>query len=341
VTSNRRWVLARQPDGPVQSGDFRLEETAVPTAPLEPGEIFVRNRLFAVAPTIRNRLKAAAGHRRRGAVAVGGAIPGIAAAEVLASAHAAYTAGDRMVIMSQWEDQSRLRPDTLPVPVFPLTPDMSFEDALGPCSLNSLTAYFGMTDVGRPRAGETVVVSGAAGSVGAVACQIARLMGARVIGIAGGKEKCRWLMDQARIAAAIDYRAGALAEQLADAAPNGIDLFFDNVGGETLQAAVDRMARHGRIVLCGQIAAYDRPGGAPGPADMMRLVYGAIRMEGFVVGDYADRADEGRAQLRRWLDSGELKVRIDRRHGLLSLPQAFVDLFRGANEGTLLVENDR
>ena len=217
---------------------------------------------------------------------------------------------------------------------------MPFEEALGAYSPNSLTAYFGLTDVGRPLAGETVLVSGAAGSVGSIVCQIARILGCRVIGIAGGKSKCRWLRDGVRGRRGDRLSRGRVAARLGELAPQGIDLFFDNVGGEMLQAAVDHMARHGRIVLCGQISAYDRAGGAPGPRDMMKLVYGSIRMEGFVVGDYVDRAEEARTALAGWIAEGRLTVRVDLRHGFEQLPLAFTDLFRGANEGTLLVTAD-
>jgi NADPH-dependent curcumin reductase CurA len=331
---NRRWTLASRPEGSVAASDFAMVEEDMPAPALADGEVLVRNHMFAVAPTIRNWLNAP-GESYRGSIPIGGTIAGMAGCEVMASRHAGYPVGARMVAMSRWEDCSVLRPDTAPVPVFPVPAGMDFERALGPLSPNSLTAYFGMREVGRPCAGETVVVSGAAGSVGSVACQIARIMGCRVIGIAGGADKCRWLADH--VDAVIDYRGEDVAARLADLCPAGINLFFDNVGGDILQAAVDAMADHGRIVLCGQISAYDRPGGAPGPRDMMKLVYGRVRMEGFVVGDFIDRADEARAALGTWLDEGRLVVRVDRRDGFEHLPAALIDLFRGANMGTLLV----
>jgi NADPH-dependent curcumin reductase CurA len=335
MSVNRRWTLATRPNGPVKAGDFALvsEPFAVPV--LKAGEVLVRNHLFSVAPTIRNWLNE--GPSYRGSIPIGGTIVGMTACEVIMSEHPDHPVGRRMVAMARWEDVSVIRPDHAPVPPFPIPDDVSFEDAMGLYSPNSLTAYFGLLDVGRPIAGETLVVSGAAGSVGALVCQIAKIMGCRVIGIAGGAEKCQRLVETTGVDAAIDYRAEDVAERLSALCPSGIDLFFDNVGGEQLQAAVDNMADHGRIVLCGQISAYDRRDGAPGPRDMMKIVYGRIRMEGFVVGDFVDRAPPARERLRQWQAEGRLSVQVDVRQGFERLPVAFIDLFSGGNAGTLLV----
>ena len=303
---------------------------------LSNGEVLVRNDLFAVAPTIRNWLNDSTASYR-GSIPIGGTIAGMAACEVVQSAHPAYPVGSKMVAMARWENWSVLRPDVSPVPPFPVPGDVTLADALGLYSPNSLTAYFGLLEVGRPLAGETIVVSGAAGSVGSLVCQIARNVGCRVIGIAGGPRKCQRLVEDYGVTAAIDYRREDVAARLAATCPDGIDLFFDNVGGDQLQAAADAMADHGRIVLCGQISSYDRPGGAPGPCDMMKLVYGRIRLEGFVVGDFVPRADAARARLRQWADEGRLTVLVDQRNGIEFLPEAFVSLFDGSNQGTVLV----
>jgi NADPH-dependent curcumin reductase CurA len=173
--------------------------------------------------------------------------------------------------------------------------------------------------------------------VGAVACQIARLRGCRVVAIARGPEKCGWLRDICRVDATIDYKKGDLPTQLVEACPGGANLFFDNVGGVVLQAAVDAMAVHGRIVLCGQISAYDTGRPAPGPHDTMKFVYGRLLMQGFVVGDFAARYDEAYTALRQWIERGDIMCCTDLRKGFERLPEAFVDLFRGNNCGTLLV----
>jgi NADPH-dependent curcumin reductase CurA len=273
----------------------------------------------------------------RGSIPIGGTIAGMTACEVVESYHPEHPVGSRMVAMARWEDWSVLRTDAAAVPPFPIPADVTLVEALGLYSPNSLTAYFGLLDVGRPLAGETVVVSGAAGSVGSLVCQIAGILGCRVIGIAGGPDKCSRLIEELGVTAAIDYRNDDVPAKLAELCPDGINVFFDNVGGEQLEAAANAMADHGRIVLCGQISAYDRTGDAPGPRDMMKLVYGRIRMEGFVVGDFVDRADVARAKLRHWANEGRLTVRIDQRDGIERLPQAFVALFDGGNNGTLLV----
>jgi NADPH-dependent curcumin reductase CurA len=338
MTVNRRWTLARRPDGPVVVEDFAVVAAPFVARPLNHGEILVRNRLFAIAPTIRNWLNPS-GRSDRGSVPLGGVVPGMAGCEVVASRHPDWQTGDRLIAMARWEDWSVILPGTAAVPPFRLPAGMDFAEALGPLSLNSLTAYFGMTEIGQVGADDVVLVSGAAGSVGSAACQIARILGARVIGIAGGADKCTWLREACGVEA-IDYRGENLTTRLAELCPAGIDLFFDNVGGAILDAAVDRMAAHGRIVLCGQIAAYDGDAPACGPSDMMKLVYRRIRMEGFVVGDFVDRADQARATLGEWIDSGALKVRVDLRHGFGAIPQAFVDLFSGRNAGILIVAAD-
>ncbi len=339
MTVNRRWTLARRPEGRVATDDFALVEEPLGVAALKDGEVLVRNRLFSIAPTIRNWLNPP-GRSDRGSIPVGGAIAGMAGCEVVASRHPDWRAGDRLIAMVRWEDWSVIALDAAAVPPFRLPGSMDFVQALGPLSLNSLTAYFGMIEVGCVAAGDVVLVSGAAGSVGSVACQVARILGARVVAIAGGADKCAWLRETCGVEAAIDYRSEDVPARLAETCPAGIDLFFDNVGGAILDAAVERMAAHGRIVLCGQIAAYDGDAPAPGPTDMMKLVYRRIRMQGFVVGDFVDRAGEACGALGKWIDSGALRVRVDLRTGFEAIPGAFVDLFSGRNSGTLIVAAD-
>lgn len=334
---NRAWTLKRRPERGVSVNDFVLTVSPFTRPRLAAGEILVRNRLFAVAPTIRNGLNPP-GRAYRGSIPLGGTIPGMAGAEVLDSRSPAFRPGDRLVALSRWEDVSVLAPDRAPVPVFPVPPSMDFGEALGPLSPNSLTAFFGLIEVGRPHPGETVVVSAAAGSVGSVACQIARILGCRVVAIAGGSAKCAWLKAACRVDGAIDYKSEDVPARLAALCPAGVNVYFDNVGGEILQAVVDALAPRGRVVLCGQISAYDGGAPSPGPRDMMKLVYGRVRMEGFVVGDYVDQVDAARERIQGWIARGEMTVRTDLRRGFERLPEAFVDLFAGANAGTLLVE---
>jgi len=211
---------------------------------------------------------------------------------------------------------------------------------LGVLGISGLTAYFGLLDVGRPEPGQTVVVSGAAGSVGSVVGQIARIKGCRAIGIAGGQEKCRWLEDELGFDAAIDYKGGELRAQLRQHAPEGIDVFFDNVGGATLEAALARLGRGARIVLCGAISQYNST--APsGPANYMQLLVARASMTGFVIFDYAQRYAEAVAQLADWLRSGELRSREEVvSGGVEQFPEALLRLFRGENTGKLVLALD-
>lgn len=336
MTVNRAWVLARRPQERVCVEDFAYREEPFVQPVLKDGELLVRNHIFSCAPTIRNWLNAP-GSSYRSAIGLGQPIAGMAGAEVLESCHPRFRASDLVTAVSPWQDYAVLAPDRAAVPVVKVPDGLTLADALGPYSPNSLTAYFGLIEVGRATAGDTVLISGAAGSVGMVACQIARIRGCRVVAIAGGPDKCAWLRDVARVDAVIDYKKGDLATSIGQACPERINLFFDNVGGAILQGAVDAMAVHGRIVLCGQIAAYDTGQPAPGPGDMMKLVYGRIAMQGFVVGDFTARYDEAYAALRDWIENGDIVCRTDLRQGFDRLPAAFVDLFQGNNDGTLLV----
>jgi len=335
-SKNRQWILARRPDGALRSEDLLYREQKMDANPLRTGEILVRNRIFQCAPTIRNWMRGdSSGFALT--IPIGTPVRGQAAAEVIASADERYPVGSKVSLIGSWQDFEILRPAA--VPSLRKLPDgMEFADALGRYGLNSLTAYFGLLDVGKPMPGETVLVSGAAGSVGAVAAQIALLKGCRVIGTAGSAAKCSWLLDELGLERAINYRSEDLSQALSAAASDGIDLFFDNVGGAVLEAAIARMNRQSRIVLCGQISGYNAAGGAFASLDMMRLIYGGIRMQGFVMSDYLTRIDEAVDDLKSWEDPGRLQFRVDMRHGFEKLPHIFNSIFNGENEGTLLVE---
>jgi NADPH-dependent curcumin reductase CurA len=202
-----------------------------------------------------------------------------------------------------------------------------------------LTAYFGLLDVGKPKAGETVVVSAAAGSVGSIVGQIARIKGCRVVGIAGGKDKCNWLTSELGFDAAVDYKDGAVFKALRAAAPNGIDVYFDNVGGDILEACLAQMNNHGRIACCGAISQYDGAPSATGPRGVPGLiVVKRLTMQGFIVMDYMDRRDEALRDLQSWVASGKLKVQEDVINGLENTPKALIGLLAGENRGKRMVK---
>jgi NADPH-dependent curcumin reductase CurA len=257
---------------------------------------------------------------------------------VIESRHAGFTVGDEVYgvfgvqhyALSDGRGVTRVDTTLAPAPVH-----------LGVLGISGLTAYFGLLDVGRPEAGQTVVVSGAAGSVGSVTGQIARIKGCRAVGIAGGQEKCRWLVEELGFDAAIDYKAGNLRAQLKTHAPNGVDVFFDNTGGEALEAALGRLARGGRIVLCGAVSQYNATAAGGGPANYMQLLVARASMTGFVIFDYADRYAEGVAQLAKWLGSGVLRSREQVVAGGVSdFPDILLTLFRGENTGKLVLAFD-
>jgi NADPH-dependent curcumin reductase CurA len=210
--------------------------------------------------------------------------------------------------------------------------------ALGVFGGTGMTAYFGMLDIGRPVAGNTVVVIGAAGATGSIAGQIARLKGCRVIGIAGSAAKCRWLTDELGFDAAINYRDNAVAGELDRLCPTGIDVYFDNVGGEILDQCLARLAMNARVVLCGGISRYNASGPVPGPVNYFNLVFRRARMEGFIVLDYAKRFDDAAREMRLWIDAGALKHKATVIDGFENLPRALIRLFEGDNTGKMMVK---
>lgn len=334
---NRQWLLKTRPHGLPSPGDFELVESELSSRDLKDDELLVRNRLFLCAPTMRNWMSGQA-NSLFPVQPLGRPMMAPAAGEVVHSKNAAYKPGDRLTYFGSWSDYEIIAPAGGNVARVP--DDMSLTEAMGPLGLNPQTAYFGVTRVAPPKPGDVALVSGAAGSTGSTAAQIYRLLGARVIGVAGGPEKCEWLLKTCRLDAAIDYKNENVRDRLKSLCPDGVNIFFDNVGGDILQAAVDHMARRGRIVVCGQIASYNDDATAEGPRNMMRVVYGSIRIEGFLRSDYLEHVGEAVGRLREWMARGELVHRTDLRRGFSAAPAVFADLFNGRNAGTLLIEVD-
>lgn len=337
TTVNRQWRLARRPSGNAVPKDFEYVETDYTMASPGDGEIVVNNRAFLCAPTIRNWMDPP-GNSLYPSIDLGQVIMGPASGVVVASGHPAFSRGDRVATISSWQDYAVIRPEQSMTRVLPDGHD--FIEAVGVFGLNSLTGYFGIREIGAIQPGDQVLVSGAAGSAGSVAAQVARLGGCRVAGIAGGAEKCRWLLQDCGLDEVIDYKSEDVRARIGELFPDGINVFFDNVGGDILQAAVDNMAEFGRIVLCGQIASYNDNAAPEGPRNMMRLVYGGIRMQGFLVGHFAEQFDEALRDLTEWERGGQLAHREDVRSGFASIPSAFNSLFDGSNTGTLIVDMD-
>ena len=268
-------------------------------------------------------------------VKVGEVMRALCAGTVLDSKHPGFSNGEHVVgvfgvqeyAASDGNGVIKVDPNLVPLPTY-----------LGALGMPGMTAYFGLLDVGGVKEGETVVVSGAAGAVGSVAGQIAKIKGCRVIGIAGGPEKCAWLTDDLGFDAAIDYKAEELGPALKANCPKGVNVYFDNVGGPILEAVLARLARHARIVICGAISQYNNDGPMKGPANYMSLLVNRARMEGFVVFDYADRYVEAAMEMAGWIAEGRLKTREDVIEGLESFPDALTKLFEGANIGKLVLK---
>jgi NADPH-dependent curcumin reductase CurA len=328
---NMQCRLAARPVGLPNSTDWAFTEEPVPT-PAD-GELLVRVEYLSIDPAMRTWMNA--GRSYVPPVEIGEVMRAAGIGRIVESRHADFAVGDEVygVFGVQRYALSDIRGVTpvdttlAPAPVH-----------LGALGISGLAAFFGLLDVGRPEPGQTVVISGAAGSVGSIAGQIARIKGCRAIGIAGGEEKCRWLVEELGFDAAIDYKGGDLRAQLKTHAPNGVDVFFDNTGGEALEAALARLARGGRIVLCGAVSQYNATTEGGGPANYMQLLVTRGSMTGFVIFDYADRYAEGVAQLAKWLQTGELRSHEHIVTGDVSdFPDVLLTLFRGENTGKLVL----
>jgi NADPH-dependent curcumin reductase CurA len=326
---NRQWLLARRPQGAIQDSDFNLLETDV--APLGDNEVLVRNLVLSCDPTQRGWI---ARDTYLPAVKIGEVVRSIGAGRIVASNNPDYAVGDLVSGLTGWQDYVAMNPKGQ---IQKLPPGAPLELAMSVLGLTGLTAYFGLLDVGRPVAGETVVVSGAAGATGSVVGQIAKIKGCRVIGIAGGAEKCHWLTDEAGLDAAIDYKSEDVQGRLKELCPRGIDVFFDNVGGDILDAALARLAMRGRVVLCGGIANYNATEPPPGPKNYLQLIVQRGRMEGFLVSDFMSRAAEAVGALAGWVQAGKLKNKVDVQHGLENAPMTLRRLFEGRNDGKQLL----
>jgi NADPH-dependent curcumin reductase CurA len=333
TTMNRRWTLAKRPHGMVQESDFAFGE--VPVTPPGDGEVLVRVLYLSFDPTQRGWIEDRPSYMPP--VQIGEVMRASGVGEVVESKHPAVAKGDLVQGIFGWQEYARV-PGAFLGANAKLPPGVPPTWVLGVLGITGLTAYFGMLDLGRPKAGDTVVVSGAAGATGSVAGQIAKLQGARVVGIAGGPEKCAWLTKEAHFDAAIDYKQGPIDARLRELCPSGIDVYFDNVGGEILDACLAQIAQRARIVLCGGISGYNEVTPPPGPRNLMNLVVQRGRMEGFIVIDYLPRFGEAVPKLAEWVRSGAIVHTEDVQRGLENAPRTLQRLFKGQNFGKQILE---
>ena len=333
--TNRQWLLKERPSGMVGPEHFEKVEGPVPTPNLDAGEVLVKTLTLGFDPAMRGWIRDERSYLPP--VALGEPMRASGVGQVIKSQNPDLPEGTLVQGLLNWQDYSIGDPAGL-VPPRPLPEGISPNMALSVFGTTSLTAYFGLLDVGQPKTGETVLVSGAAGATGSVVAQIAKLKGCRVIGIAGGEDKCRWLMESCGLDGVIDYKRENLGERLKVLCPNDVDVFFDNVGGDTLEAVIDRMADFGRIVLCGAISQYNAESPAPGPSNLMVLVARRIRMEGFIVLDYLNRAEEAFTELGAWIMEGKIAWREDEQEGFDNIPATLQRLYDGRNQGKQLLK---
>jgi NADPH-dependent curcumin reductase CurA len=328
--ANRQWRLAARPKGLPVATDWAFRTEPVP----EPGEgqFLVRVMYISLDPAMRGWMNDARSYVPP--VGIGEVMRAGGVGRVVASRHPDFAVGNHVsgvfgvqdYALSDGRGVVRVSAETAPLPKY-----------LSMLGMPGMTAYFGLLDIGRPVEGETVVVSAAAGAVGQVVGQIAKIRGCRVVGIAGGEEKCRFIVDDLGFDAAVDYKNEDVRAALRERCPDRVNVYFDNVGGEILDTVLTRLARHARIVICGSISQYNNEGPARGPANYMALLVDRARMEGFLVFDYAKRYPEAAKEMAGWMAEGRLKSVEDMVTGMEQFPATLLRLYSGANFGKLIL----
>lgn len=328
---NKQFTLAARPVGMVKRSDFSYAEAALPVP--QDGELLVKTLYISLDPAMRGWMNE--GKSYIPPVGIGEVMRAGTLGEVIESRSAEYKVGDHVV--GNWGVQSfaaiatkgiyKVDPRLAPLPKY-----------LGVLGMPGMTGYFGLLETGQPKEGETVVVSGAAGAVGQVVGQVAKLKGCRVVGIAGGKDKCDYVVNELGFDACVDYKAADLRTALKEAAPKGIDVYFDNVGGEILDVVLTQIRMKARIVICGAISQYNITTPVKGPSNYLSLLVNRARMEGIVVFDWAPRYQEAAMTMGGWLAQGKLKSREDIVEGIETFPETLNKLFTGENFGKLLIK---
>ena len=334
-TINRRIVLNSRPVGAPIADNFRLEEGPVPEP--GPGQVLLRTRYLSLDPYMRGRMSDARSYAA--AVAIGEVMVGGTVSQVAVSRHPDYQPGDLVLASSGWQEYALSDGSGLTK----LDAGMSRPStALGVLGMPGFTAYMGLLDIGQPQAGETVVVAAASGAVGSVVGQIAKIKGCRAVGIAGGAEKCRFVVDELGFDACVDHRGSDFKQELAAACPQGIDVYFESVGGRVFAAVLPLLNVKARVPLCGLIAHYNETSLPEGPDRLgllaRHMLVKRIKMQGFIIfDDYGPRYGEFQSQMNTWLKEGRIKFREDIVDGLENAPQAFIGLLEGRNFGKLVV----
>ena len=333
MPSNRQWILASRPKQLVTPDVLQQAEMMVP--PLSEGQALARVKYLSIDPTMR--IWMADVPQYMPPVQLGEVMRSFGLAEILESRHPDFKKGDKLMGLTGLQEYVVITPgDPRAFQKLPSIPFLSDTNFLGTLGLNGLTAYFGLLEIAKPQSGETLVVSGAAGATGSIVGQLGKIHGCRVIGIAGSDDKCRWIKDDLAFDVAINYKHPDWRQQLIAATPNGVDIDFENVGGEIMEAVLDRMKLHGRVILCGLISGYTRQD--PALSSFSRVLIKRLRVEGFIILDYASRFMDAARQLGMWKMTGKIKDRHTIVKGFDRAPEAINMLFQGDNIGKLIVE---
>jgi NADPH-dependent curcumin reductase CurA len=330
--TNRRFLLAERPVGPVDENTYEMATEPIPE--IGEGEALVKVGWISIDPT--NRMWIGEEPTYLPPVAIGEVMRGLGLGEVVASNNQNFPVGARVQGLTGWQDYTVIS-DEMPLMVIPDEVEAEAPTLLGALGMTGVTAWFGMMEIGEPKEGDTVVVSAAAGAVGSVAGQLAKAAGARVVGIAGGPEKCAWIVDELGFDAAVDYKADDWRDQLKAATPDGIDLDFENVGGEIMEAVFARLNVGARVALCGLISGYNETEPPPGPRSFGNLLVNRVKLQGFIILDYYPRFGEAVAELAKLAAEGKLKAEETVVEGFEKLPEALNMLFAGENRGKLVV----
>lgn len=332
---NTQFRLAARPVGMTKDSDWQITTETV--RELADGEVLVKTLYLSLDPAMRGWMNDAKSYIRP--VAIGEVMRAGGLGEVVASKSPRFAVGDQVAgglgVQQYWIGADNDRSAALAMVDTRLAPATTWLNTLG---MPGMTAYFGLLEVGQPKAGETVLVSGAAGAVGQTVGQVAKQLGCRVVGIAGGKEKCDFVVNELGFDACIDYKGSDVRAGLKEHCPNGVDVYFDNVGGDILDIVLTRINLKARIVICGAISQYNNTTPVKGPANYLSLLVNRARMEGMVVFDYADRYHVAVAALGKWLQEGKIKSREDVVRGIENFPQALNMLFEGKNFGKLVLQ---
>jgi NADPH-dependent curcumin reductase len=329
---NHQWRLAARPVGFLKETDFQWTEEPVPE--LQDGQVLVRNLYLSLDPANRGWVREEGSYMEP--IPLGSVMLGITVGVVEESRNANFQAGDNVQGFLGWQEYAVS--DGAGLNKLPNNPAIPLTAYLGLLGGIGLTAYFGLLDVTDPKPGETLVVSAAAGAVGSIVGQIGKIKGCRVVGIAGSREKCEWIVDELGFDAAVNYKAEDIRQGLKRTCPNGIDIYFDNVGGEILDAALAMINLRARISICGMISQYNATAPVPGPYNLINILVRRAKMQGFIVTDYLPRAQEAIPELIKWHMEGKLKYRVDVVKGLQEAPRAVNKLFEGSNQGKLIIK---